>query len=93
MADGTTSARRDPEDAALARADRTARLAIVRAGRRLHARGLLAGTEGNLSVRLPDGTLVATPSGADKATLRPRQLLRLRADGSLHHTAARIVTR
>jgi L-fuculose-phosphate aldolase len=59
--------------------------AIVRASARLHARGLLAGTEGNLSVRLADGTLLATPSGADKARLAPEDLIRLNPDGSSHH--------
>ncbi len=61
------------------------RLAIVRACARLHARGLLAGTEGNVSVRLGDGTLLTTPAGADKAVLVPEALVRLRADGSPCH--------
>ncbi len=58
---------------------------IVRAAARLHSRGLLAGTEGNLSVRLSDGTLLATPAGADKALLGPDDLIRLDPDGSPHH--------
>jgi L-fuculose-phosphate aldolase len=65
--------------------DAAARAAIVAACARLHARGLLAGTEGNVSVRLADGSLLATPAGADKATLGPGDLVRLHADGTMHH--------
>jgi L-fuculose-phosphate aldolase len=43
--------------------------AIVAACRRLHARGLLAGTEGNVSVRVSETTMLITPSGADKGQL------------------------
>ena len=62
-----------------------AREAIVRACSRLHARGLLAGTEGNVSVRLSDGTLLATPSGADKASLNADDLIHLHAPGTDYH--------
>lgn len=49
--------------------------AIVAACRRLHARGLLAGTEGNVSVRVNDEYMLITPSGADKATLLAEHLV------------------
>ncbi|MEO7362904.1 MAG: class II aldolase/adducin family protein [Gemmatimonadaceae bacterium] len=49
--------------------------AIVAACRRLHLRGLLAGTEGNVSVRISAHTMLITPSGADKGTLQPEQIL------------------
>lgn len=65
--------------------EETARAAIVRACARLHARGLLAGTEGNISVRLSDGTLLATPAGADKAALLPGDLIRLHLTVTVHH--------
>jgi ribulose-5-phosphate 4-epimerase/fuculose-1-phosphate aldolase len=48
--------------------------AIVAAGRRLGARGLIAATEGNLSVRLGDRILV-TPSGRRKDELTADDLL------------------
>lgn len=57
---------------------------------RLHARGLLSGVEGNLSVRLSNGDLLVTPSGADKATLSPNTVIRLHADGTLRHAAGTI---
>ena len=49
--------------------------AIVAACRRLHARGLLAGTEGNVSMRVSDITMLITPSGADKGSLIAEQIL------------------
>ena len=53
--------------------------AIVIAGRRLGARGLIAATEGNLSVRLGDRILV-TPSGRRKDELNPDDLLLVPVD-------------
>ena len=39
---------------------------IVRVCRRLYERGLIAGAEGNVSARLPDGHILITPAGASK---------------------------
>lgn len=47
----------------------TAAAAIVAAGRRLGARGLISAGEGNLSMRLGDGRLAITPSGRRKDEL------------------------
>jgi L-fuculose-phosphate aldolase len=47
----------------------TIRDALVTAGRRLGARGLIAGGEGNLSVRLPGGRLLVSPTGLRKDEL------------------------
>jgi L-fuculose-phosphate aldolase len=49
--------------------------ALVAAGRRLGARGLIAAGEGNLSVRLPGGRLLVTPSGRRKDELAPDDLV------------------
>lgn len=51
------------------------RAAVVEAGRRLGARGLIVAAEGNLSVRLPDARILVTPSGLRKDELRPDDLL------------------
>ena len=59
--------------------------AIAAACRRLHARGLLAGAEGNVSVRLADGDLLITRSGVDKATISGADIMRLGSDGSVRH--------
>jgi len=53
----------------------TAALDIVAAARRLGEAGLIAATEGNLSVRLDDGHLLVTPSGRRKAELEPVHLV------------------
>ena len=49
--------------------------ALVAAGRRLGSRGLISAGEGNLSVRLQDGTLLMTPSGRRKDELASSELL------------------
>lgn len=65
---------------------------LAAACRRLHAGGLLAGAEGNLSMRLADGSLLVTASGVDKACIGAEQVLRVHADGgyadgTVHHDA------
>lgn len=55
---------------------------IVRACRRLDVRGLIAGYDGNVSVRLEDGTILATPSGVPKGDLHEDDLVILSADGA-----------
>ncbi len=60
---------------------RRAARALVEAGRRLQAAGLVAAAEGNLSVRTgPDGLLI-TPAGARKGELRVRDLVAVRFEG------------
>lgn len=49
--------------------------AILASGARLGARGLIAGAEGNLSVRLPGGRLLVSPTGLRKDELEADDLL------------------
>jgi len=49
--------------------------AVVAAARRLGAQGLIAATEGNLSVRLESGDLLVTPAGRRKDELAPADLV------------------
>lgn len=58
-----------------------AREALVDAGRRLAARGLVIGTSGNLSVRV-GSVIVATPSGAPLDALDIARLSVISLDGS-----------
>ena len=51
------------------------RAALVAAGRRLRAAGLVAATEGNLSVRFGEDRLLITPSGRRKDELEPSDVL------------------
>jgi L-fuculose-phosphate aldolase len=53
----------------------TGRRQIVEACRRLYERGLIAGAEGNVSLRLAGGLILITPAGVAKADLRPADLV------------------
>ncbi|HZF67183.1 MAG TPA: class II aldolase/adducin family protein [Gemmatirosa sp.] len=64
-------------------AERAARWAVVRVCRRLWWRGLVAGPDGNVSVRLDDDRLLVTPSGGAKVDVRAHALLVLSLDGAL----------
>ena len=55
---------------------------MVRFGRMLHARGYVAATDGNLSVRLDDNTLLATPTGMSKGMMQPEDLVLVDMRGS-----------
>ncbi|MGD8330714.1 MAG: class II aldolase/adducin family protein [Acidobacteriota bacterium] len=55
--------------------EQEARSAIVAAGRRLYERHILASIEGNMSVRLPDNRIVATPSGINKGFMQPGDMV------------------
>lgn len=57
---------------------------VVAGGQRLGARGLISAGEGNISVRLVDGTILVTPSGRRKDELAPTDLLivPMQADGT-----------
>jgi L-fuculose-phosphate aldolase len=57
--------------------------AMVRIGRAMHRAGFVAGTAGNLSVRLPDGLVLATPSGLAKGRLAARDLIVVDGDGEV----------
>jgi L-fuculose-phosphate aldolase len=51
--------------------------------RRLFDRGLAAGADGNISMRLDDDTMLITPSGVCKGLLQPEQVLVQRFDGAV----------
>src|SRR3990172_1036420 len=54
---------------------------LVETCRRLHARDLIGAGEGNVSCRLDQDRLLVTPSGANKAYLRPADLVVVTAAG------------
>ena len=51
--------------------------------RRLHDRNLLAAADGNVSLRLADGRIAITPSGVNKATIRPEHIAFMSVSGSV----------
>jgi ribulose-5-phosphate 4-epimerase/fuculose-1-phosphate aldolase len=56
---------------------------ICRFGRSLFERGLTPGSSGNISLRLPDGGFIVTPTNASLGFLDPARLSRLDAQGRL----------
>jgi L-fuculose-phosphate aldolase len=58
-------------------------LELLDACRRLHAGGLLAASDGNLSVRLGNGLIAMTPSGVPKARVQLGDLAHLQLDGTI----------
>jgi L-fuculose-phosphate aldolase len=56
--------------------------AIVAVCRRLYDRGLIAGQDGNVSVRLRSGHILVTPSGLSKVDVTPEVLVELTPEGS-----------
>lgn len=57
------------------------RAEIVQVGSRLYQRGLIAAGDGNVSARLPDGTILITPAGLCKGELTPEDLVVVDAEG------------
>lgn len=49
----------------------------------LFAKGLVSGTDGNISVRIAEDEMLVTPSGVCKAFLEPEMILRQRFDGTV----------
>lgn len=54
---------------------------IVRTCRRMHASGLVAGTEGNVSARTSGGDVLVTPSGLDYSIMEPEDVVLVALDG------------
>jgi L-fuculose-phosphate aldolase len=54
---------------------------IVEVCRRLYAAGLIAGQDGNVSVRLQSGNVLVTPAGLCKVDVTPEDLVELDASG------------
>lgn len=57
------------------------REAIVEVGRMLYDRGFVAAGDGNISARLEDGTLLATPTMVCKGRMTPEMIVRTDKDG------------
>jgi ribulose-5-phosphate 4-epimerase/fuculose-1-phosphate aldolase len=70
--------------------EETLRTSLVALGRRLLDAGLVEGTSGNLSARLPSGDrALVTPSGVDYTTMIPEQLVVVSLDGDWAGTGLR----
>lgn len=56
---------------------------IIEVCRILYQKDFIRGIDGNVSVRLPDGNLLITPTGKRKETVQPKDLLTLGMDGQV----------
>lgn len=56
---------------------------IVRVCRRLYHHGLIAGPDGNVSVRLGDGSILVTPAGMSKVDVTVEDLVVVAPDGEV----------
>lgn len=65
------------------------RQAICGVCRRLYERGLIAGQDGNVSVRVSDEAVLVTPAGLSKVDLRPEDLVEIGLDGIVRFGARR----
>jgi L-fuculose-phosphate aldolase len=63
--------------------EKVARSWICEVGRRLYLRNYVAANDGNISVRLSDGTIIATPTNVSKGYMDEDMLVKLNLDGSL----------
>lgn len=55
--------------------DSTARRDILRIGSFLHQKSLVAASDGNISIRLPNGRVLATPTSMSKGMMEPDDLV------------------
>ncbi|MCX7918143.1 MAG: class II aldolase/adducin family protein [bacterium] len=53
-----------------------AKLDIVEIGRRMYSKGFVASNDGNISIRISEKEILATPSGLSKGFLTPDQLIK-----------------
>jgi L-fuculose-phosphate aldolase len=65
------------------RSERALRRQLTRFSRWLYRLGFAPGTSGNLSVRLDDWRILATPTGCSKALLRPSDMVIVDREGRL----------
>ena len=61
----------------------TVRRDIVEAGRRMYMRGYVCANDGNISARVSDDVVIATPSGVSKGFMTDDMLIRLSPDGAV----------
>jgi L-fuculose-phosphate aldolase len=62
--------------------ERELREAIVEVGRMMYDRGFIAAGDGNISARLEDGSILATPTMVCKGRMTPEMIVRVDAKGN-----------
>ena len=67
----------------MAHPEEGARAALVSVSHRLHRAGWVANHDGNASVSLDDGRVIATPTAVSKSEVSPESLVTLNAEGAV----------
>ena len=62
--------------------------AICDVAHKLWQLGFVAANDGNISVRLPDGNFLVTPTGTSKASLTPEMIVKMNAKNEVVEPAA-----
>jgi L-fuculose-phosphate aldolase len=62
-------------------AEYQAKLDIIEIGRRIYNKGFVASNDGNISIRISDAEILATPSGLAKGFLTPEQIIKCNLQG------------
>lgn len=55
--------------------ERELKILVCEVGRRLYVRGLIAGADGNISLKLPRNRLLTTPTGCSKGFMKPEDIV------------------
>lgn len=56
---------------------------ICQIGMKVWQTGMVAANDGNISMRLPDNTVLCTPTGTSKGALKPESICRVALDGTV----------
>lgn len=56
---------------------------ICEIGRKMYNRQFVAANDGNITIRIGDATVIATPTGVSKGDLKPEMLLKVDFDGNV----------
>ena len=60
---------------------------ICEIGKRIYNQGMVAANDGNVSAKLDDGTILATPTGMSKSFITPEKLIRIYSKGNVLEAA------
>ncbi len=67
----------------ISNSDRQARRALVEFGRRMYQSGYVASNDGNMSVRVREDEVWATPTGVSKGFMKEKDMVLLKLDGTV----------
>ena len=63
--------------------DKAAKKAIIDIGQRMYVRGFVAANDGNISVKVGDNAVWATPTGVSKGYMKKKMLVKVDLDGNV----------